>query len=52
VLRIENEKLPGNGHFPVDSLGYSEEDIRKILGGNLLRVMAEVEKVAAEMAGD
>ncbi len=32
--------------------GYSEEDIRKILGGNLLRVMAEVEKVAAEMAGN
>lgn len=32
--------------------GYSEEDIRKILGGNLLRVMAEVEEVAAEIAGD
>jgi len=32
--------------------GYSEEDIRKILGGNLLRVMADVEKVAAEMAGN
>ena len=28
--------------------GYSEEDIRKILGGNLLRVMAEVERVAGE----
>ena len=27
--------------------GYSEKDIRKILGGNLLRVMAEVEKTAA-----
>ena len=32
--------------------GYSEEDIKKILGGNLLRVMAEVERVAAEMAGE
>ena len=27
--------------------GYSEDDIKKILGGNLLRVMAEVERVAA-----
>jgi membrane dipeptidase len=26
--------------------GYSEEDIRKILGGNLLRVFAEVERVS------
>ena len=29
--------------------GYSEEDIRKILGGNLLRVWREVESVAASM---
>ena len=29
--------------------GYSEQDIRKIWGGNLLRVMAEVEKVAKTM---
>jgi membrane dipeptidase len=29
--------------------GYSEEDIRKILGGNTLRVMAEVEKVSHDM---
>ncbi|HST08833.1 MAG TPA: dipeptidase [Terriglobales bacterium] len=29
--------------------GYSAEDIRKILGGNLLRVFREVEKVSAEM---
>ncbi len=29
--------------------GYKEEDIRKILGGNLLRVMSEVERVAAEL---
>jgi membrane dipeptidase len=27
--------------------GYSESDIRKILGENLLRVMAEAEKVAS-----
>lgn len=32
--------------------GYGEDDIRKILGGNLLRVMAEVERIAGEMAGD
>lgn len=31
--------------------GYSEEDIRKIWGGNLLRVWREVERVAAEMQG-
>jgi membrane dipeptidase len=29
--------------------GYSEEDIKKILGGNLLRVWREVESVAAKM---
>ncbi|MES2522422.1 MAG: membrane dipeptidase, partial [Gemmatimonadota bacterium] len=29
--------------------GYSEADIAKIWGGNLLRVMAEVEKVAKGM---
>lgn len=28
--------------------GYSDEDIRKILGGNLLRVLADVEAVAAQ----
>ena len=30
--------------------GYSDEDIEKILGGNLLHVMAEVERVSAEMS--
>jgi membrane dipeptidase len=29
--------------------GYSEDDIRKILGGNTLRVMAEAERVSREM---
>ncbi len=29
--------------------GYSEEDVRKILGGNALRALAEAEAVAAEM---
>ncbi len=29
--------------------GYSESDIRKILGGNLLRVMEESERVSGEM---
>ncbi len=28
--------------------GYSDEDIRKILGGNVLRVLADVEAVAAQ----
>ncbi len=32
--------------------GYSEEEIRKIWGGNLLRVMREVERVAAEMQAE
>lgn len=31
--------------------GYSEEDIKKMWGGNLLRVWREVEKVAAEIQG-
>jgi membrane dipeptidase len=29
--------------------GYREEDIRKILGGNTLRVLAEAERVSREM---
>ncbi len=29
--------------------GHSEEDILKILGGNLLRVFSEVERVSVEM---
>jgi len=29
--------------------GYSEEDIRKLWGGNLLRVWREVERVSAEL---
>jgi membrane dipeptidase len=29
--------------------GYSEQDLKKILGGNLLRVMRQVERVAREM---
>jgi membrane dipeptidase len=29
--------------------GYSEDDIRKILGGNTLRVMEQVERVSREM---
>jgi membrane dipeptidase len=31
--------------------GYTEEDIRKLWGGNLLRVWREVERVAAEIQG-
>ncbi len=29
--------------------GYSDDDVRKILGGNLLRVMRDVERVSREM---
>ena len=32
--------------------GYSEEDIAKILGGNLIRVWTEVERVAADLSGE
>jgi membrane dipeptidase len=32
--------------------GYSEADIRKILGGNLLRVLRDAERVAAEMQAE
>jgi membrane dipeptidase len=32
--------------------GYSEEDLEKILGGNLLRVMRQVEKVARRMQAE
>ena len=31
--------------------GYTAEDIRKILGGNLLRVFREAERVSREMQG-
>lgn len=31
--------------------GYSDDDIRKILGGNLLRVMEQNEKIRREMQG-
>jgi len=31
--------------------GYSEQDLKKILGGNLLRVMRQVERVSHEMRG-
>ena len=32
--------------------GYSDEDVRKILGGNLLRVMEQVERVARDLGGN
>jgi membrane dipeptidase len=31
--------------------GYSDEDIRKILGGNTLRVMEQAERVSRELQG-
>ena len=33
------------------SQNYSEKDIEKIWGGNLLRVMADVEKVGKQLQG-
>jgi membrane dipeptidase len=33
------------------SKGYSESDVRKILGENTLRVMTEVERVSRELNG-
>jgi membrane dipeptidase len=32
--------------------GYSEKDIRKIWGGNLMRVFSEVEKVARKLQNE
>ena len=32
--------------------GYSDEDVRKLLGGNVLRLMREVEQTARRMSGD
>jgi membrane dipeptidase len=32
--------------------GYNAEQIKKVLGGNLLRVFAEVEKTAAQMQAE
>lgn len=32
--------------------GYSDEDIHKILGGNVLRVLADVERVATQLSKD
>ena len=32
--------------------GYSDDDIRKILGGNVLRVLADVERVATQLSKD
>lgn len=39
----------GNITLELVKRGYSEEQIRKIWGGNIMRVMAEVERVAKEM---
>lgn len=44
-------KLP-NITFELMKRGYSDVDIKKVLGENLLRVMSEVERVASEMQSD
>ena len=40
-------KLPALTHAILER-GYSEEDVMKILGGNLLRVFREVQMAAGE----
>jgi len=42
-------KLP-NITYELMKRGYSDADIKKVLGENLLRVMSGVEKVSAEMS--
>ena len=42
----------GNITLELVKRGYSEEDIRKIWGGNFMRVFREVEKVSAEFKTD
>ena len=32
--------------------GYKEDEVAKIMGGNILRVMGETEQIAAQMQGD
>jgi len=51
------EELKDVGDFPNITVelvchSYSDEDIRKILGGNMLRVLADVERVATELSKD
>ena len=51
------EELKGVGDFPNITVelvrrGYSDEDIHKILGENILRVLADVEHVAAQLRKD
>jgi len=44
-------KLP-NITYELMKRGYSDADIKKVLGENLLRVMSEVERVASQMQSD
>ncbi|HWP43988.1 MAG TPA: membrane dipeptidase, partial [Blastocatellia bacterium] len=44
-------KLP-NITFELMKRGYSDADIKKVLGENFLRVMSRVERVSAEMQKD
>ena len=50
VSSLSEKPAPGRSIAKLEGLlqrGYSEEDIRKILGENVLRVWAEVERYAA-----
>ncbi|MCF7805950.1 MAG: dipeptidase [Candidatus Marinimicrobia bacterium] len=50
--RLENVSKYPNLIAELLRRGYSEEDIRKIAGGNFLRVWREVESVAVELQSD
>ena len=49
VTGTETAASPGAVHLALLDRGYGADDIRKILGGNLLRVFREVERVSREM---
>ena len=42
----------GNVTLELVRRGYSEEEIAKLWGGNLLRVLREAERIASEMQGE
>ena len=51
IVGWEDASETGNVTLELVRRGYSEEEIEKLWGGNLLRVWREVERVAAELQG-
>ena len=51
IVGWEDASQTGNVTLELVRRGYSEEEIAKLWGGNLLRVWREVERVAAELQG-